>query len=149
MTNQGRPDGAELGKLRIPIAGPAAKSARDVIAIIGRAWSLSDDTIGDAKLAISELVTNVLNHAPGAPGSTFAIRVYRIGDTLTVEVHDSSPQVPRLRAGGDDDESGRGLILVSDVTDDCGHYLTPYGKVVWFAIKGHWPPAVRLVPELP
>jgi anti-sigma regulatory factor (Ser/Thr protein kinase) len=139
MTDHGRPDWIELGKLRIPVAAPASKSARGLIEIIGRAWNLSDEIICAAKLAVSELVTNVGVHAAGVPGSTLAICVSRIGDMLAVEVHDSSRLVPVLRAAGEDDESGRGMILVSDIADDYGHYLTPFGKVVWFEIKSEWP----------
>jgi hypothetical protein len=30
-------------------------------------------------------------------------------------------------------------MLVSEMTDECGHYPTPFGKVVWFEIKTYWP----------
>jgi anti-sigma regulatory factor (Ser/Thr protein kinase) len=139
MTDYGRPDGVRLGKLRLPLIRTSPKAARDLIESIGHSWSLSDETVYAAKLAASELVTNSLLHAMGLPGTTITVTVSRLGDQLAVEVHDASRRLPQTRCPGETDESGRGLILVSHVTDDCGHGLTPFGKTVWFTIKCDWP----------
>jgi anti-sigma regulatory factor (Ser/Thr protein kinase) len=125
--------------LRLPLLGISPKAARDLIETIGRTWNLSDEIVYAAKLAVSELVTNALIHARGMPGGTVTIIVSRVGKVLAVEVHDASREAPQIRNATETAESGRGLILVSDVTDACGHYFTPFGKAVWFEIKGDWP----------
>jgi anti-sigma regulatory factor (Ser/Thr protein kinase) len=76
---------------------------------------------------------------PGRPGGTVTASVLRVGDLLSVRVHDSSPDAPVLRSAGEDDESGRGLLLVDAVTDAWGYRVTADGKVVWFEIKTDWP----------
>lgn len=135
----GRPDCVRLGKLRLPLIRTSPKAARDLVESIGRSWNLSDDTVHAAKLAVSELVTNTLIHAMGLPGATITVTVSRLGDLLAVEVHDASRALPQIKCPGETDESGRGLVLVSHVTDDSGHGLTPSGKAVWFTIKCDWP----------
>ena len=139
MPDYGRPGGVRLGKLRLPMISTSPKAARDLIEGIGRSWRLSGDSVHAAKLAVSELVTNALLHATGIPGATIIVTVSRLGDLLAVEVHDASRMLPQLRCPGETDESGRGLILVSDIVDDHGHGLTPAGKEGWFTIKCDWP----------
>jgi anti-sigma regulatory factor (Ser/Thr protein kinase) len=90
-----------------------------------------------AKLAVSELVTNVLTHA-GRQGDILVI-LARTGEMLCAEVHDNSPEPPVLRIAAPSDLSGRGMFLVDHLTDESGCYLTPSGKSVWFRIKTDWP----------
>ncbi|MET9730568.1 ATP-binding protein [Streptomyces sp. NPDC006458] len=63
----------------------------------------------DALLIVSELVTNAMRHTSGR--CTLALTVY--GGEVDIAVADTSPQVPRLRAGTDvNAPGGRGLALV-------------------------------------
>ncbi|MGI8335524.1 ATP-binding protein [Actinomadura scrupuli] len=139
MTDQERRNGVRLGMARLPLLGTSPKAARDLVETVGRSWGLSSETVYAARLAVSELVTNALVHAAGMPGSTVTVIVARSDGMLAVEVHDASREEPRLRYPPETAESGRGLILVSEVTDACGHYLTPFGKAVWFTLKSDWP----------
>jgi hypothetical protein len=70
-----------------------------------------------AVLAVSELVTNAVVHAPGPL-------------TLRVRV-DSSPVPPRPREAAPQDLGGRGLAMVLRVVSAWGHEGSPDGKVVW------------------
>jgi anti-sigma regulatory factor (Ser/Thr protein kinase) len=60
------------------------------------------------ELIVSELVTNALRHGTGP----IEVRLfYRCGD-LRIEVHDSGQGRPVRREVTDDDECGRGLLLL-------------------------------------
>ncbi|MFG2006383.1 SpoIIE family protein phosphatase [Spirillospora sp. NPDC048911] len=91
-----------------------------------RHWGLGDlaDTV---ELLVSELVTNALVHGAGAIG----MRLIK-GGTLLCEVSDDGHELPHLRDADANDESGRGLQLVSHLAERWGTHRTEQGKVVWF-----------------
>jgi hypothetical protein len=49
-------------------------------------------------------------------------------------VFDDAAAMPRLRFAHDDDESGRGLQVVSQLAQRWGTRRTPSGKAVWFEL---------------
>ncbi|WP_442538301.1 ATP-binding protein [Streptomyces pseudogriseolus] len=65
--------------------------------------------VDDAKLIVSELVTNVIQHGNGAQ-VTFTMTVR--GGFLRLAVNDETPGRPVVRHADDDAEHGRGLFLV-------------------------------------
>ncbi|MEV5352155.1 ATP-binding protein [Streptomyces sp. NPDC052693] len=77
----------------------------------GRA-PLPAPTIQDAELAISELVTNALQHAPGPCG--MALRL--AGDHLAITVWDTSPGRPVAQEHDLRRFGGHGLRLVHEVS---------------------------------
>lgn len=78
------------------------------------------------ELVVSELVTNAIRYG-AAP-----IRLRLILEhTLTCEVSDSSNTSPYLRHPRATDEGGRGLFLISQVTQRWGTRDTPDGKIIW------------------
>ncbi|WP_160147055.1 ATP-binding protein [Thermomonospora echinospora] len=116
----------------------APKIAREVVARLARSWGIAE--IEDAvKIAVSELVTNAFVHAAGMPGSTVLVEVRRVEACFHVQVRDGSSAAPVDRGRGHDDENGRGLLLVRELTDACGWTPTPFGKTVWFELKAAWP----------
>ena len=52
-------------------------------------------------------------------------------DGLFCEVRDHSAALPRLRETGNEDESGLGLLVVSQIASRWGTRRTSEGKVVW------------------
>jgi anti-sigma regulatory factor (Ser/Thr protein kinase) len=79
------------------------------------------DKIDDLLIACSELVTNACEHASGEPGSV-AVRGRIEGDSVVLEVEDDGggfarPKARVLADVGDDDEHGRGLFIVDELTD--------------------------------
>ncbi|MGI8336559.1 ATP-binding protein [Actinomadura scrupuli] len=132
-------DGVELGRLRLPVTVTSPKAARDLIGIMVAQWGLGQEVDFVARLAVCELVTNTLYHCAAMPGSTVLVVISRVGHLFRVDVHDGTTVAPRIRRPADTEETGRGLALVSALTHDCGHYLTPFGKAVWFSLKAHWP----------
>ncbi|WBB61765.1 SpoIIE family protein phosphatase [Streptomyces sp. WMMC500] len=89
------------------------------------AWGL-DDQVFATEAVVSELVTNVLNHARGNP----RIRMIR-DDRLTVEVSDDSSAAPHLRHPRAQDEDGRGLLIAAALASRWGTRYDEEGKTVW------------------
>ncbi len=114
------------------------------------------EALDDAVLAVSELATNALEHAPGP--YEMRLRFTLIG--LTCEVVDADPRIPVVpvfpaaapfepvpenRGGGSDallnvlSEGGRGLHLVHHLTCGAWGFATERSgrtKVAWMAIPG-------------
>ncbi|MER5689222.1 ATP-binding SpoIIE family protein phosphatase [Streptomyces sp. NPDC002205] len=88
-------------------------------------WGLEEISF-IAELVVSELVTNAIRY--GLP--PIRLRLIR-GTNLICEVSDSSSTSPRMRRAGADDEGGRGLFLVAQLTQRWGTRYTPNGKTIW------------------
>lgn len=131
-------ESVELGTFRLPLTETAPKTARDLVAQIARSWGLIEIEY-PIKLAVSELVTNALIHAEPIRRATVTTIITRLGKQFRVSVHDRSQRSPHVLHPAATQESGRGLLLVEDVTNACGYYLTPFGKAVWFEITTDWP----------
>ena len=58
----------------------------------------------------------------------------RGSDSLWVEVYDQDVRMPRVRTATANDEGGRGLFLVDQLSRRWGARDTPTGKAVWFQI---------------
>jgi len=87
-------------------------------------------TADDARLLLSEILTNAVQHAQGPLG----LHLCRTATELTVEVSDHSPHLPQPRLAAEDEESGRGLILVRALADTWGVRPTDEGKTTWFTL---------------
>jgi PAS domain S-box-containing protein len=81
------------------------------------------------ELLVSELVTNALR----AASHEVELRLMRVGKLL-VEVSDDDHNLPQLRRADADDEQGRGLALVSNLSRRWGTSRKVVGKVVWFEL---------------
>ncbi|MER6468101.1 SpoIIE family protein phosphatase [Streptomyces collinus] len=105
---------------------PAAVSGmRGAVSAKLEEWGLAE--LGFAmELVLSELITNAIRYA------SEPINVRLIRDrTLICEVADGSSTSPHLRYAATTDEGGRGLFLVSQMTERWGTRYTPQGKVIW------------------
>jgi amino acid transporter/anti-sigma regulatory factor (Ser/Thr protein kinase) len=88
-------------------------------------WGL-DDLSFTTELIVSELVTNAIRYVSGP------IQVRLIRDrTLTCEVSDTGHTSPNLRHAASDDEGGRGLFIIAQMTHHWGTRYTPTGKTIW------------------
>jgi CheY-like chemotaxis protein len=90
------------------------------------AWGF-DAVVDDALLIVSELVTNAVVHAESAS----ELRLVPGEGILHIEVADDGSLAPDPRIAEDDDEHGRGLLLVGVLSAAWGTEATPSGKVVW------------------
>lgn len=121
----------ELGSL--PTAVPCARLHTKHIV---KEWNLSH--LADAaEVIVSELVTNALRASWSLPDAPHVILLLLASsERLIVNVWDASPAPPNPRPHAIDAESGRGLELVSLLSEDWG-YCHPDrgGKIVWAAIS--------------
>jgi anti-sigma regulatory factor (Ser/Thr protein kinase) len=90
------------------------------------------DLADTACLLVTELVTNGVVHAKSPVTVDLSCR----SQTLRVDVHDASSEVPARINAGCDDESGRGLTLIDSCAVAWGFYPAPQGtgKAVWFTL---------------
>ncbi|MEU1931182.1 ATP-binding protein [Streptomyces sp. NPDC019826] len=88
-------------------------------------WDLHGPLAEDIVLAVSELVTNAIEHGEGG----VALRVQCADNELHVAVTDESPAPASLRSPSDDDQSGRGLLLITVLADRWG--TSDDGKTTW------------------
>ncbi|MEU6319757.1 amino acid permease [Streptomyces sp. NPDC047009] len=88
-------------------------------------WGL-DDLVFTTELIVSELVTNAIRYVGGP------IQVRLIRDrNLICEVSDTGHTTPNLRHAASDDEGGRGLFIIAQMTAHWGTRYTPTGKTIW------------------
>ncbi|MFJ5029997.1 SpoIIE family protein phosphatase [Streptomyces sp. NPDC088560] len=98
-------------------------------------WGL-EELAFTTELIVSELVTNAMRHAQGP----IQLRLIR-NRSLICEVSDGGATAPHLRHPRTTDEGGRGLLLVSQVTERWGTRFVPDGKVIWAEQNLTEPPA--------
>ncbi|MFJ7176492.1 SpoIIE family protein phosphatase [Streptomyces massasporeus] len=88
-------------------------------------WGL-EELAFTTELVVSELVTNAIRYATGS------IRLRLIRErALVCEVLDGGATAPHLRHPRTTDEGGRGLLLVSQLTQRWGTRFVPEGKIIW------------------
>jgi PAS domain S-box-containing protein len=109
----------------LPADPAAVGDARKEVGAKLAGWGL-DDAIFVTELVVSELVTNAIRHAE----SPIQLRLIR-DRTLICEVSDGSSTAPHLRRAKAFDEGGRGLLLVSQLTERWGTRQTQHGKTIW------------------
>jgi serine phosphatase RsbU (regulator of sigma subunit)/PAS domain-containing protein/anti-sigma regulatory factor (Ser/Thr protein kinase) len=109
----------------VPSDPAAVSEMREAVSGKLEEWGLSE--LGFAmELVLSELITNAIRYG------CEPIHVRLIRDrTLICEVADGSSTSPHLRYAASTDEGGRGLFLVSQMTERWGTRYTPQGKVIW------------------
>ncbi|MFJ8252972.1 ATP-binding protein [Streptomyces sp. NPDC094466] len=111
----------------------ARRHARDVLSV----WRVSSERADTATLAVSELVTNAVQHVvrarPAGPPVRLALTLRYRRTHLIIEVADPDIRPP-LNPGvvSPMSENGRGLFIVESASKEWGYYLPPTGgKVVY------------------
>ncbi|MFE3117571.1 ATP-binding protein [Streptomyces niveus] len=111
---------------------PAARAfTREVIDAADAAIDRS--ALDDVLLCVSELATNAVRHGVPA-GGALLVKVGADEHRVRVECHDANRRRPRLRPPADDDQTGRGLLLVEAIASRWGTDERPFGKYVWFEL---------------
>ena len=93
------------------------------------AWSL-DELIPVAKVIVTTLVENVLQHTDSAPN----IRLETDGVAVTVAVEDESHRLAELAEGLDGSQMPSGLGFVAALSRAWGNAPTSSGKTVWVTV---------------
>ena len=80
-------------------------------------FGLSSDACYQVKLAVSEAVTNAIQHGSDSPEAPVSITITPEPGALVFEVIDTGRFVPRVTRRGDMPESGRGLEFMRLMMD--------------------------------
>jgi anti-sigma regulatory factor (Ser/Thr protein kinase) len=125
-----------VSNIRLAALPTAASCSRTFVHRTLRYWHMAH-VIDTAELVASELVTNAVR-ATGAADlnlkaeHVIGVQVRILGVNLYVEVWDNNPAAPVRRESTDDDEHGRGLLLVNVLANRWGVFRPrDGGKVVW------------------
>jgi anti-sigma regulatory factor (Ser/Thr protein kinase) len=105
--------------------------ARHVTLDVLRSWGSAHD-LDDAALLVSELVSNVVDHAQTEAVLTLELAL--AGDWLRISVADGSAIRPVVRELSQDRPRGRGLQLVEAIADRWGAEDHHGGKRIWFEL---------------
>jgi anti-sigma regulatory factor (Ser/Thr protein kinase) len=112
-----------------PASVPAARRFLTEVLVAGGAGAL----LNDARLLISELAANAVQHA----GTDFSVTVHLSVQRLYVEVRDGDPtHEGTVRAPDPEPIDGNGLRIVAQLSDDWGVKVVDHGKIVWFSLAG-------------
>lgn len=125
----------------LPTPRPAEPPEAQVFELVGdvpdlaeaRQWTgevltdLTEDEVADAKLVVSELVTNAYEHGQ----HPLHLRLRRSHDLIRIEVTDLSPQVPVVGGSSVRVTRGRGMVLVDRLCRQWGAVRHAVGKTVW------------------
>ncbi|PJE99473.1 hypothetical protein CUT44_04865 [Streptomyces carminius] len=126
-------------RLTAPAIVTTPRVAREAVVAWLRAAGHGDALREDARVLVSEVVTNAVVHT-AAPRLTLEAEITDAG--VRVRVWDGDQRGiprPRQRCADDDEESGRGLRLVEALSHTWGVTWTggvePAGKRVWFELR--------------
>jgi anti-sigma regulatory factor (Ser/Thr protein kinase) len=109
------------------------KAARDFAERAAADFGLDNRACYDVKLAMSEAVTNAIQH--GSSSSTDPIKIVAVveGPTLVFEVLDTGRFRPRVKRRGELSESGRGLEFMRVLMDEVDLHAGENGTLMRFA----------------
>ncbi|MGW1273457.1 ATP-binding SpoIIE family protein phosphatase, partial [Streptomyces sp. NPDC002491] len=125
MARTRRLPAGQVADWELPADPAAVAEARKTASRRLAEWGLPELSF-TTELVVSELVTNAIRYATGP----IRLRLIR-GRTLFCGVFDGGATAPHLRHPRATDEGGRGLLLVSQVTQRWGTRFLPEGKVIW------------------
>ncbi|GAA2641113.1 hypothetical protein Adu01nite_08770 [Paractinoplanes durhamensis] len=132
----GRLPSAERMTLSLPAEPESPSLARNLITEACLSWELPG-LLHPARLVMSELVTNAIEHTRAA----ISVSVCRRGAGVHLTVSDTDPALPtmrkpaRPRPGRPLDDRGRGLRVVTATADAWGALPTKTGKIVWATLQ--------------
>lgn len=98
-------------------------------------WNLKD-LVGDAEMIVSELATNALKASWSLKDpSPIALRLLASHEQLMIQIWDALSEPPDPSRHEINAESGRGLEIVSALSDRWGFFPDCGGKIVWAVIE--------------
>ena len=103
---------------RIPADLARLREARDFAERVATEFGFDPAGRYQLKLAMSEAVTNAIQHGSSSPEDQVQITATEEGDALAFYVQDTGRFVPRIERRGDLPESGRGLDFMRRLMDE-------------------------------
>jgi hypothetical protein len=119
--------------LPLIVLGPDPRSAWKARRLASEALTghAEGDTLHNALLVVSELVSNAVAHAGTEISVGISLKEHGV---VRIEVSDGRTWPPRPRAVTPDSVGGRGLLLVEALSDRWGVETRAEGKTVWAEI---------------
>lgn len=114
-------------EVTLPASVSSVPTARHFVESILSGWGLTD-LAWPATLITSELAANAALHAHGGD---FTVRITADESGARIEVDDTSLRPPQQRSYSHEATTGRGLRLVSELSQEWGVTPTAAGKTVW------------------
>lgn len=138
-----RTRGEAVLERRLDAEPDAAGHARRALEPLGS--YVDPDTLDDARLLTSELVTNAVRHGPPAAGAAVGLRVFVRTDAVRIEVVDVGGGFVPPMPSGPEEVGGWGLVLVDRVAARWG--VSDGGPTtVWFELDRRDPGDSVLAP---
>ncbi len=123
--------------LRMAWSAQAAPRIRRALVEDLRALGVVDETIDEAEIVVSELVSNALRHAKPLADGAIRVRWKTKGGVVEVEVSDGGgPSTPRPAPPVLWSTSGRGLRIVRSLAHEWGVTEEKSGRTVWASLGG-------------
>jgi hypothetical protein len=116
-------------RVRLATGSAAAHASCHVRAAVAE-WQLPVDSAVAAILASDLIINAVINGGGGI--LTLSIRC--TATQFRVEVHDRSVSGGSVQTAESDADAERGLLLAAALAADYGHYRTPAGRAVFYAL---------------
>ncbi|MFF0387805.1 ATP-binding protein [Kitasatospora sp. NPDC004615] len=108
-----------------------------------RKWGYSDVVVDDAERVVAELASNAVIHGCNGADGQFDFFLAARADGLEVAVGDPSSHLPTRVETAEDDDHGRGLILVHALSVQWKAVVGPGGgKRIWALIAAESLPGV-------
>ena len=111
----------------LPLAPDSATKARRWIEA-KLAPRLPEDRLCDARLVVSELVANAVLHAQRG---VLRVEIEELDDAVEIAVVDEGDDLPQVLDPDPAAPTGRGLMIVEQLSEDWGTATEPSGKRVW------------------
>jgi len=109
------------------------KEARDFAGRAAADFGFDRAACYDVKLAMSEAVTNAIQHGSSSPSDPINIGIAAEGGALVFEVRDTGRFRPRVMRRGELSESGRGLEFMRVLMDEVDLRQGDRGTLMRFA----------------
>ncbi|WP_217164012.1 ATP-binding protein [Streptomyces sp. AC512_CC834] len=123
---------------RLPRDRRSVPRARALLHAVLDTWGVGQETLDNAELVLSVLVTNALR-VPVPGDRQVGVRIARsvVDGLLRLEVSDAGGGRPEAREPGEDETGGRGLLLVSALAHrwGCEQRAAGIGKTVFAELK--------------
>ncbi len=133
-----------------PVVGAAVRA--HVLAALNT-WAVDSDTMADAMVLVSELVTNVRDHtASDALGVRVRVTADRISVAVIERAASSAPVDGRLQLAAPEEsplqDRGRGLQILDSMASEWGFVRRAGVTTTWFALPAAPPATPARPPEI-